>query len=70
MLYTTMPWEAIFPNDCSSPASLTLARVYGRPCLVRKEVDGTTRIERLLSTDPADFLDDRFAPNTTLDWWF
>jgi hypothetical protein len=29
--------------------------------------DGSRRIERLLSTDPADFLDARFLPDTILD---
>jgi hypothetical protein len=49
---------------------LMSATVHGRPCLLRRTEDGTFRIARLLSTDPADFLDDRFEPDTALDWWF
>lgn len=67
MLFTTMPWETIFPNQCQETPILMMTTVHGRPCLVRRLEDGSRRIERLLSTDPADFLDARFLPDTLLD---
>ncbi len=67
MLYTTMPWETIFPSQCQETPILIMTTVHGRSCLVRRLEDGSRRIERLLSTDPADFLDDRFLPDTVLD---
>ena len=71
MLYTIMPWEIIFPAEPQAPLTpVTMATIHGRPCLVRREPDGILRIERLLSTDPTDFLDERFLPNTAIDLWF
>ena len=70
MLYTTMPWEAIFPNR-SDPDPTALAVILdGPPVLIHRGRDGRARIERLLSTDPADYLDERFLPETPVDWWF
>ena len=67
MLYTTVPWWVIFPNDRDNESERMLMTVDGRPCLVRRGADGRPRIERLLSTDPMDFLDARFFPETPLD---
>lgn len=38
----------------------------GRWALCRRAVDGTLRLERLLSTDPADFLRPEWWPGATL----
>ncbi len=70
MLYTTVPWWVIFPAGCDNERERVLMTVDGRQCLVRRGVDGRPRIERLLSTDPMDFLDARFFPETPLDLQF
>lgn len=60
MLYTVMPWDAIFPGDTESRLSTVL--VNGRLCVIRRDHDGWARIERLLSTDPQDYLQDALDP--------
>lgn len=65
MLYTTMPFEAVFPPDPVDPAYLELL-IDGRLCLIRQCPDGTRRLERLLSTNPQDYLDARYNPNSII----
>lgn len=65
MLYTSMPLEAIFPAETTVP--LQEVFINGRLCLVKRGPDGSPRLERLISTDPKDYLNPRFAPNTLLD---
>ncbi len=62
MLYTPLAMEDIFPRD---PHDQGLFEWWldGRLCLVRRDADGTARLERLLSTEPLDYLDERFQPN-------
>ncbi len=67
MLYTTVPWWVIFPAEPENASGPVLLTVEGRRCLVHRGADGRPRIERLLSTDPMDFLDERFFPETPLD---
>lgn len=63
MLYTPVPWESIFPAD-TTEAPWSELLIDGRLCLVKRSSDGHLRIERLLSTDPQDYLDSAYAPNT------
>ncbi len=70
MLYTTMPWELIFPVADGEAPRVREAQIDGKACSIRQQDDGSLRIERLFSTDPADFLDERYAPNTLVDWRF
>ncbi|MCL8208011.1 MAG: YlzJ-like family protein [Actinomycetia bacterium] len=65
ILYTPLAPEDVFGWGWGGPPGddrLELEDVAGRPCLVRTGADGRRRLERLLSTDPRDFLDPRFAP--------
>jgi hypothetical protein len=66
ILYTPLSWEDIFPAE-PVPAPLA-GYVNGRLCLVRVGPDGTPRIERLLSTDPQDYLDPALQPATPVSW--
>jgi hypothetical protein len=61
VLYTPLAWEDIFPADLNA-GPLQEVWVDGRLCLARTGPDGVRRLERLLSTDPQDFLDPRFQP--------
>lgn len=65
MLYTIMPLDAIFPPDGDPPPAYPWW-VDGRLCLVRWGKDGVPRLERLLSTDPLDFLDQHYQPDRPL----
>jgi hypothetical protein len=64
VLYTPLAPEDVLGigRAASDVSDVRLAAVGGRPCLVRTGPDGCARIERLMSTDPADFLDPRFQP--------
>lgn len=63
MLYTLMPMEAVFPDDYHYPPQIT-ARVQGRLCLLRSGEDARLRLERLISTDPQDYLEPKFSPDS------
>ena len=65
ILYTPVAMDEIFsaPYDKSI---ITQRWVHGRLCLIRRDSDGLERLERLLSTDPSDFLDPRFQPNSLI----
>ncbi|WP_028962917.1 YlzJ-like family protein [Sulfobacillus thermosulfidooxidans] len=62
MLYTPLAMEDIFSSQAETPW-MGEWWIDGRLCLVRRDADGYVRLERLLSSDPQDFLDDRFQPN-------
>ncbi len=62
VLYTPLSGEDIFP-DSKQELFLKALWLEGRLCLVRRDDFGTMRVERLLSTDPADYLDPNFQPN-------
>ena len=65
ILYTPLAMEDIFvPNMEDRP--LTPRWIDGRLCLIRRDADGVERVERLLSTDPNDYWDPRFQPNSPL----
>lgn len=65
VLYTPMAFEDIFPSgEEENPVGERW--VAGRLCLVRQSKDGSPRLERLLSTDPNDYLDPRFQPNSVI----
>ncbi|MDI3317284.1 MAG: YlzJ-like family protein [Bacillota bacterium] len=69
MLWTIAPPEMIWGEGWSrvaKPPSYEEAQVGGRRLLVERGADGRRRVVRLLSTDPADFLDARFQPGTVL----
>lgn len=63
ILYTPLAPEDIWPTD--PPVSLESCQtrmVSGRLCLIRVDTRGVPRLERLLSTDPQDYLDTRWQP--------
>lgn len=62
VLYTPLALEDVFSQDDPQEAVNECRMVRGRWCLIRKEPSGARRIERLLSTDPADFLEDTWMP--------
>lgn len=65
MLWTVMPPEAIFgAGEAEASGSRYRPLGEGR-FLATATTPGEERIERLISTDPADFLDPRFLPGST-----
>jgi len=66
VLYTPLALEDVLASPDSQAGEPWLTHVGGRPCLVRRGPSGQVVMERLLSTDPADFLDARFQPGCPL----
>ncbi|MEA4884632.1 MAG: YlzJ-like family protein [Clostridia bacterium] len=69
MLYTVMPIEQVlspFVADGGDPLPV-LAAVDGVQVLIVPSDAGRGRIERVLSTDPADYLNPSLAPGTVVD---
>lgn len=68
MLYTIMPMEVVFgpPPGESQPEVLSVVASVGGGvrALVQPLPDGRARLERLLSTDPADYLRSDLIPGT------
>ncbi len=67
VLYTPLALEQVWAAVPADGRGDSLARVHQRTCLVRVGADGQRRLERLLSTDPRDFLDPRLQPGQLLD---
>jgi hypothetical protein len=65
MLYTPLAVEDIF-RDGDPPDRFDWQTVGGRLCLVRIGADGRRRLERLVSTDPQDYLDAAWQPGQRL----
>lgn len=64
ILYTIVPWEVIFQDD-EEIQPPHLINAAGRTFSVRKTAEGDV-IERLHSTDPNDFLDQRWNPGNLI----
>ena len=61
MIWSIIPEEFLFAAE-QAEAELTLTEYLGRRVCLR-----AGRVERLLSSDPADYLDPRFAPGALVD---
>lgn len=67
MSYTPLPFEVVWgPLQEAVSPPLELVLVGAVPLLVRRAEDGSRRVERLLSTDPRHYLDDRYQPGMLL----
>jgi hypothetical protein len=67
ILYTPLDLQAVFPADAPAPVLRTVLW-NRRPCVIRQTLEGSWQVERLLSTDPRDYLDPRYHPATQLGW--
>lgn len=63
-LYTVMPLELVFEQPAGNDVPVEVES-QGRRLLVQRSGQSWS-VVRLLSTDPADFLDPRWQPGTTL----
>ncbi|MCQ6280142.1 YlzJ-like family protein [Bacillus sp. EB600] len=66
ILYTTVPYELIFPDDMESFDRQKTINYNGVPLLVDCADPQSMQIVRVLSSDPQHFLDDRFSPGTKI----
>lgn len=66
ILYTPVPKEIIFQPDMAAYEKRKEVIYEGVPMLVEYGENNSCRIVRLLSTDPAHYLDPRFMPGNTI----
>lgn len=66
ILYTMMPQELIYPCDESEFGKHSEVVFNGIPLMVEKTEDNQYRVVRVMSTDPAHFLDSRCIPGANI----
>ncbi len=66
VLYTPLSLDDVFSGNQPSE-DVFEAVIQGRQVLLRRGADGMARLERLLSTEPNDYLDPAFSPGTVLN---
>lgn len=65
MFYTIYPLELMLEEEVSPPARVELS-VGGRLIVAAQAADGGLTLERLLSTDPNDYLNPTLQPGATV----
>ncbi|WP_175989067.1 YlzJ-like family protein [Bacillus sp. Marseille-Q1617] len=61
ILYTTVPQEQIYPTDAEEFSGQMMVEHDGVPLLVQR-VDNKYRIIRIMSSDPAHYLNSTICP--------
>lgn len=63
ILWTPMQLELVFEGlDSMTNTEYNQVDYQGVPVLVKKTIDGRCQIERLMSTDPMDYLKAKYNP--------
>lgn len=65
MLWTIYPMQSVMNQEDGIPQRSEVSHA-GRLFIVSETGDGVNRIERMISTDPADYLIPRWQPGRTL----
>lgn len=65
MMHTVMPMEVIFPAQ-DQAVSLHEMPYQGTNLLVEQMPDGRNRIQRIISSNPQDFLNPRMQPGNII----
>lgn len=65
MFYTIYPLEMVLEEDSGTGPALVELSVGGRTVVAAQTAGGGLTLQRLLSTDPADYLDPSFQPGAT-----
>ncbi|WP_110929470.1 YlzJ-like family protein [Bacillus massiliglaciei] len=69
-LYTIIPEEMIFEDQPEMRQNLFEIQLGGIPVQVEHDGGQSLRIERILSTDPADFLHHHIQPGKTIPLFY
>lgn len=64
VLYTLLSYEEIFPNE---QTSYKLISYHNRNCYVLENEAGDLQIAQLLSTNPYDFLQQKYNPGQVIN---
>lgn len=68
IIYSPLPEEVIFQNQNQDEYKLINQVWNGIPVQIMVTKDGTARIERILSTDPQDYLNADLQPGQVLEY--
>lgn len=68
MLYTPMPLEIVFQNLGQDDIKMVNQIKNGVPIQIMVSKDGTARIERILSTNPQDYLNAELQPGQVITY--
>lgn len=66
MIHSVMPIDVIFPPQDTSSIALKEMPVEGVNVLVEQLPNGRNRIERIISSNPMDFLNPRLQPGAII----
>ncbi|WP_042456455.1 YlzJ-like family protein [Neobacillus dielmonensis] len=74
ILYTTMPYELVFPYEAEQFHKQQVVSYKGIPMLVEMSGAQYAQVVRILSSDPQHFMDEQICPGTkisfaNLDGW-
>ncbi|WP_322447715.1 YlzJ-like family protein [Robertmurraya mangrovi] len=69
ILYTTMPQELIFQGHAEENKQEQMMMHYeGIPVLVERDEDHSYRVVRVMSTDPAHYLNEKCCPGSKISF--
>jgi hypothetical protein len=68
ILYTLTPPEMIYPNENQEVNQQKMYYLDGIPLLVENDMEGVYRVVRVMSSDPAHYLDDRCTPGAKISF--
>lgn len=66
ILYTMMPEQLIFPTDLNEFGKQKIVSYEGTPLLVNMEEGQMCTVVRVMSSNPSDFLNNKFTPGTKI----
>lgn len=66
ILYTSMPHELVFPTEAAEYSKQTMVTHNGIPLLVEMEGSRDCTVIRVMSSDPAHFMDEKYTPGTKI----
>lgn len=70
ILYTPVPREMIFPDNYQEISQQQMIyELDGIPLLVEIDGEGSYRVVRVMSTDPAHFMDERCTPGARISFF-
>ncbi|WP_197046598.1 YlzJ-like family protein [Oceanobacillus salinisoli] len=67
ILYTPLSETDIFPQSADEFSNRQCISCDGKMMIADRNTDGTYQVVQLLSTDPQDFLDQRYLPGSVLN---
>lgn len=66
ILYTPLSQEDVFPPENDAHSNRQFISYEGRSVYAEQRKDGSYELLQLMSTDPQDFLDEKFTPGSIL----